>query len=85
MLKKLGDAVHEYPAGTVELSSTPNQGQLRPARPGEDRYLFRSNSTRGRAAEEAWQFYIQLTEAEAAFKQLKGDLALRPIYHPLEH
>ena len=32
-----------------------------------------------------WQFYIQLTEVEAAFKNLKDDLALRPIYHQLEH
>jgi predicted kinase len=28
---------------------------------------------------------IQLTEVEAAFKSLKDDLALRPIYHQLEH
>jgi Adenylate and Guanylate cyclase catalytic domain len=27
------------------------------------------------------QFYIQLTEIEAAFKNLKADLELRPIYH----
>ncbi len=31
------------------------------------------------------EFYIQLTEVEAAFKNLKDDLALRPIYHQLEH
>ena len=31
-----------------------------------------------------WQFYIQLTEIEAAFKNLKDDLQLRPIYHQLE-
>ena len=28
-----------------------------------------------------WQYYIQLTQAEEAFKNLKGDLGLRPIYH----
>jgi len=32
-----------------------------------------------------WQFYIQLTEIEAAFKNLKDDLQLRPIYHRLEN
>jgi hypothetical protein len=32
-----------------------------------------------------WQFYIQLTEVEGAFKNLKDDLALRPIHHRLEH
>lgn len=35
-------------------------------------------------AEELWQFYIKLTEVEAAFKNLKDDLAPRPIYHQLE-
>jgi hypothetical protein len=29
-------------------------------------------------------FYIQLTEGDAAFKSLKDDLQLRPIYHQLE-
>ena len=28
-----------------------------------------------------WTFYVQLTEVEQAFKELKGDLAIRPIYH----
>jgi hypothetical protein len=32
-----------------------------------------------------WEFYIQLVEIEAAFKNLKDDLALRPIFHQLEH
>jgi hypothetical protein len=35
----------------------------------------------GRDPAELWQFYIQLTEIEAAFKNLKDDLELRPIYH----
>ncbi len=30
-----------------------------------------------------WQFYILLVEVEAAFKNLKDDLQLRPIYHQL--
>ena len=28
-----------------------------------------------------WQYYIRLTEIEQAFKELKHDLAIRPIYH----
>ena len=32
-------------------------------------------------SDQLWQFYIQLTEVEQAFKELKGDLAIRPIYH----
>jgi hypothetical protein len=35
----------------------------------------------GRDPAQLWQFYIQLTEIEAAFKNLKDDLELRPIYH----
>jgi transposase len=30
---------------------------------------------------ELWAFYIQLTEVEQAFKEFKGDLAIRPVYH----
>jgi len=43
-------------------------------------YLLRSNVADWRA-EELWQAYIQLTEAEAAFRVRKSDLALRPIWH----
>jgi transposase len=96
LLKKLGAALHEYPTGarlvqttvaaeSAELSFTLKKDKVRQARQREGRYLLRSNITRGRGAEELWQFYIQLTEVEAAFKNLKGDLALRPIYHQLEH
>jgi hypothetical protein len=28
-----------------------------------------------------WAFYLRLTEVEQAFKELKDDLAIRPIYH----
>jgi hypothetical protein len=34
--------------------------------------------------EKLWQFYIQLTQVEAAFKDLKDDLSLRPIFTSLE-
>ena len=32
-----------------------------------------------------WERYVQLTQIEAAFKCLKSELGLRPIYHQLEH
>ena len=32
-----------------------------------------------------WTFYVQLTEVEQAFKELKHDLAVRPIWHHAEH
>ncbi len=36
------------------------------------------------APADLWNFYIQLTEIEAAFKRLKDDLDLRSIYHQLD-
>lgn len=48
------------------------------------RYLLRTN-LRGRDPAQLWQFYIRLTEIEAAFKNLKDDLSLRPVFHQLEH
>src|SRR5438128_8593855 len=44
------------------------------------RYLLRSNLTATDPAQ-LWQFYLQLVEVEAAFKDLKSELAVRPIYH----
>jgi len=35
-------------------------------------------------AEELWKAYIQLTEAEAAFRITKSDLSIRPIWHQRE-
>jgi transposase len=46
-------------------------------------YLLRSNVTDW-SAEELWKAYIQLTEAEAAFRIQKSDLALRPVWHQKE-
>lgn len=31
-----------------------------------------------------WEFYLLLVEVEAAFKNLKGDMAVRPIFHQRE-
>ena len=50
----------------------------------EGRYLLRSNLC-GRNPAELWQFYVQLVKIEAAFKTLKTNLQLRPIFHHLEH
>lgn len=54
--------------------------KLRIVRRREGRYLLRSNLTGGDPAL-LWKHYIQLTEVEQAFKELKGDLSVRPIYH----
>lgn len=43
-------------------------------------YLLRSNVTDW-PADELWKAYIQLTDAEAAFRVHKTDLEIRPIHH----
>ena len=54
--------------------------KLRVVRRREGRYLLRSNLVAEDPAK-LWQHYIQLTEIEQAFKELKSDLSIRPIYH----
>jgi transposase len=49
----------------------------------DGRYLLRTNQT-GIDPSDAWKQYMLLTEVEEAFRNLKGDLAIRPIYHQLE-
>jgi transposase len=94
LLMKLGAARAKAPSAwrlvDVEVAENAptftfalNRTKLRKARRREGRYLLRSNMA-GRDPAQLWQFYIQLVEVEAAFKNLKGDLQLRPIYHQLE-
>jgi hypothetical protein len=68
---------------SASFSYALNRKKLRRVRRREGRYLLRTNLC-GRDPAELWQFYIQLVEVEAAFKNLKDDLQLRPIYHQLE-
>lgn len=63
-----------------EFSFALRWDKLREARRREGRYLLRCNLPE-RPPEELWGFYLQLVQVEQAFKHLKGDLALRPIYH----
>jgi len=59
---------------------TLNRKTLRTVRRREGRYLLRTNLT-GNDPAVLWQYYIQLVAIEEAFKNLKGDLAIRPIFH----
>ena len=61
-----------------------NRKKLRTLRRREGRYLLRTNITETDPAT-LWHYYIQLVAVEAAFKNLKDDLALRPIFHKEEH
>jgi hypothetical protein len=54
--------------------------KLRKVRKQEGQYLLRSNLV-GEEASTLWKYYTQLVEVEQAFKTLKMDLSLRPVYH----
>jgi hypothetical protein len=49
----------------------------------EGAYLLRTNLT-GESEESLWHMYMQLNDAEAAFRTLKQDLSIRPIYHQIQ-
>jgi transposase len=57
-----------------------NRQKLRRARRGEGTYLLRTNLA-AENPEELWKQYIVLTEVEQAFKEIKQDLGIRPVYH----
>ncbi len=57
-----------------------DRARLRLVRRREGRYLLRSNLT-DRAPAELWTCYLHLVQAEEAFKNLKGDLSVRPVFH----
>jgi transposase len=60
-----------------------DRDKLRKVRRREGRYLLRTNLTEQDPAK-LWSYYLQLVAVEEAFKNLKGDLALRPIHHQRE-
>src|SRR3954451_11595580 len=91
MLMKLGAARAKAPAAwrlvEIEMDKessmflyTLNRKKLRTVRRREGRYLLRTNLTESDPAL-LWQYYVQLVAVEEAFKTLKGDLAIRPIFH----
>ena len=94
LLMKLGAAQTKTPAAwrLIEVDVAKDgasftyrldRDRLRQVRRREGRYLLRTNLTASDPAQ-LWQFYLQLVEVEAAFKTLKGDLAIRPVFHQEE-
>lgn len=61
-----------------------DKDKLRKSELQDGHYLLRSNLVSEDPAI-LWDRYVQLTQIEAAFKPLKSELGLRPIYHELEH
>jgi len=61
-----------------------NKEKLKQAEFRDGHYLLRSNLVAEDPAV-LWERYMQLTQVEAAFKSLKSELGIRPLYHQLEH
>jgi hypothetical protein len=91
LLMKLGAARQQSPSAwrlvAVEVDATQamftyrlRKDKLRQVRRREGRYLLRSNLTETDPAV-VWNYYLQLVQVEQAFRNLKGDLAVRPIFH----
>jgi hypothetical protein len=57
-----------------------NRKKLRRVRRREGRYLLRTNLTESDPVK-LWNYYLQLGQVEEAFRTLKSDLAIRPIFH----
>jgi transposase len=93
LLMKLGAAQSKTPAAwrlvSIEIAVDGasfdfwlNRKKLREVRRREGRYLLRTNLIESDPAK-LWECYLLLASVEEAFKTLKGDLAIRPIYHQL--
>ena len=61
-----------------------DKDKLREAQLRDGHYLLRTNLVAEDPAV-LWDRYMQLVQVEAAFKCLKSDLGVRPVYHQLEH
>jgi transposase len=67
-------------SGRVVVTWSRKASALESAKRREGCYLLRSNVSDG-TAEDLWTAYMQLTEAEAAFRIQKDELRLRPVWH----
>jgi transposase len=75
--------VEERDDGGTKISWTKDESHRAWATLTDGCYILRSN-VKNWTSEELWQAYIQLTEAEEAFRIQKSDLAIRPIWHQKE-
>jgi hypothetical protein len=91
LLMKLGSAQSKVPnawrlvdvkvdAQGPTFSYRLNRVKLKQVRRREGRYLLRTNLTETDPVK-LWNYYLQLVQVEEAFRTLKSDLAIRPIYH----
>ena len=74
----------KQPVTRESFRFTVDQNKLKEAELRDGHYLLRSNLTSADPAV-LWTRYVQLTQIEGAFRSLKSELGIRPIYHHLEH
>ncbi len=96
--RRIGRALGKYPASAaiiqvavqrdetgraigLKIASEVDAGQKANRHKGA--YLLRTNCEETDPAQ-LWRWYIQLTQAEAAFRTAKSDLGLRPVFHHKE-
>lgn len=70
----------EIKEGEEQLRFSWNRERMRRTIKREGRYLLRSN-IKSSSPQCLWEKYLLLTQIEQAFKDLKGDLSIRPIHH----
>jgi hypothetical protein len=91
LLMKLGSAQSKVPTAWrlidvkvakdgAAFTYTLNRKKLKVTRRREGRYLLRTNLTESDPVK-LWNYYLQLGQVEEAFRTLKSDLAIRPIFH----
>ena len=68
------------PRGRPQVSWSWKVAKFKAALAADGAYLLRSNQG-GWSAQEFWETYIQLTVVEHAFRVLKSELLLRPVWH----
>ncbi len=78
--RQAGQLVAVSVADDGTLTYSLQREKLRQVRQREGRYLLRTN-LEATDPELIWRCYMQLSHVEEAFRTLKGDLGLRPIYH----
>ncbi|MGA7882739.1 MAG: hypothetical protein WCD63_17890, partial [Terrimicrobiaceae bacterium] len=91
--RRLGRLEERYPQGwsmlnevehrRASLSWSWNKARLRGAKLRQGAYLLRTNLD-PMDPDALWRQYVQLTEVEAAFRALKSELAIRPIWHRIQ-
>ena len=91
--RRLGRLEERYPQGwqmlaQVEVRSNRlvwawDKSRLRGAKLKQGAYLLRTNLD-PMEPEALWRQYVQLTEVEGAFRALKSELGIRPIWHRIQ-